>query len=159
MTLKGLQQFLNIVLRAFFHLYIYLPDVFSDDSEADQRAAADKPDGDHERRPAGHDIVLCVGGEDIDKDGKRHDDHCDAEGNDQTQRLDAERGDTVDGEVQHLTERILAFASQPGTAVVIDGVGAVAHQWHDAAKEQVALLVAAQLLDSPLFTPSALISL
>lgn len=60
--------------------------------------------------------------------------------------LHRERRDAIDGKIEHLRERILRFACEAFGAVVIDLGRRVAHEWNEAADEEVALAVFQQML-------------
>ena len=139
------RHFLYIVSGPILDLHVYLADVFAHYAQTDEDGTTDKPDGEDDGRPAGNGIVKEHGMDDIKEDAKGCQNEQYAHGKNHAHGLDTERGDAVDGKIEHLAKRILALAGLALGTVIIDAGRLVTYQGDNASKEEIALTEIAEL--------------
>ena len=132
-----------------FRLDVYLAHILADNAQADEDATADEPHRHNERRPTGNGCLVHPRMEHVEQYQQGDEDESYPQSQYHAHGLYGERRDAVDGEVEHLRQGIFTLAGKAAHTIVVHLCRVVAQQGHDAAKEEVALVVAQQLFDSP----------
>lgn len=130
-----------------FGFHVDFADVFADDAEGEHDESADEPDRDHHGPPSCDGVAEPERDEHVDEHADGHEDGQEPGAGDEAQRFRGERGDALDREGDHLLQRVFGFAGLAFAALVVDLAGPVAERGHDAAQEQVDLVVFAERVE------------
>ena len=109
------------------HLHIYLADVFSRYATCHQHASANEPHADEQRSPSVYRMPREVFIQGISDHADGYEDKRHTKIGDELEGLDGERRDALEGERQHLAQRIFRLSGKALTAVVIYRSGRVTH--------------------------------
>ena len=134
------QHRFDVEARAFLALHVDFADVFAHHAETREHAAGAEPHGEHERRPARDDAPREIRIQHPAQHGERDEQERHSQRHYQADGLDGERGDAVDGKVEHLAEWVFRLAGETLRTVVIHLRRGVANEGHETADEEVALL-------------------